>query len=424
MLTKALFRNVLVIVFHLAVCTIGAELSAQIWTPYGAAPSGDVCVTGATLNPEPNVCWAPGQMMLGAPTLRTALEKDQKINPKLNGPVTYAVGSSGVAPNVSGGGHEANGYCYHLQVVKSTSCPSCKPPSIANIIMQSINTGLPENSFDLYVPNGGAGAFPGDCGWIWGGESSIGWKGHLENSVACRNQDAVGDTAKAKAYCQGLFGKLSPQIAGWKDIILSACEYSLTTNLGCANWGARWAQVQCPVNLTYVTGLMLASNPGKTIDLTAPPDSSYWVGTVGMDRGNGITQMMDCRTPDSGDCGNVQGQTVADYKASISVDQGGNPILNPHHLGCMATANGQPISYPDNPPTGRQCPSVWPTDVTPIGCCRYLGQVECNSILSSGKYCNSSANCLSNCNGVNFVEPLSQTSPTGDPFSCSATWKE
>jgi hypothetical protein len=106
-----------------------------------------------------------------------------------------AVGSAGVADNAVmecdshgdkcglqiGYTHNNNGRCYQLRLNTSAEVggkgwqwPSSGPESI-DIIMQSINTGL-NNAFDLYMAQGGAGAWASNdafgrhstCSHLWG----------------------------------------------------------------------------------------------------------------------------------------------------------------------------------------------------------------------------------------------------------------
>ena len=81
------------------------------------------------------------------------------------GKVLFGTGSAGVANNINKDGTQGgqvgynNGNCYQIRINNDNMGNDENEPPFTDVIMQSINTGLP-NAFDIQMPAGGAGAFP------------------------------------------------------------------------------------------------------------------------------------------------------------------------------------------------------------------------------------------------------------------------
>lgn len=315
-----------------------------------------------------NVCFTPYQHILGSHALQEALKTEVKNQTKAgreikelltNSDVFFALGSAGVANNADTSGkigntHHNNGRCYQIAL-----------PSKAHqekdqyIIMQSINTGL-NNAFDIFQSAGGAGAFPDDgwgyCSATWG--TNI-YKDapYLQNMPLCsKDYSSLQDAKKA---CEDQFGDMrgniytdAPKAA---ESFLESCAQAVYTKIGCSNHAdnAYWQAIECPEQLTRVSGLALQSGPparppiqpirkfGKGEKWYSAKD--FGPNVVGKNPIGGmrsdapITQMQDCRSPDSAQCFNLDKDSNPDpnFTSTYNIGSDGHFITDAGTHGCL-----------------------------------------------------------------------------------------
>ena len=331
--------------------------------PYGATPSGDVCVSSDY--------YATPETMLGSWAMIQAATMDTQGNvlPSFlsDTNTVYAVGTAAIGDqlgiaNCAGGCNELNGYCFALKFNNKTPYPY--------MIFQSVNIGANANSFDIYMAGGGSGAFPAPCQTFWGTGNNVDWANHIENTT-----------------CSGYFGDYSSINSNYsvtyngvihsaKSTLENACTYASPgqTGFNAQNWDSvSVVPVTCPTSLTQITGVALPDSittvGNQAIhNLSTLTDNDFAASTITPVT---TTQMQDCKTPSSGYCGNVS-SSVPNYEASISAD-----LTSPLLTGA--------------PPSNTYCQSNPGTDY-----CSW------NNGISSGggSYCNANAaQCISCGNG-------------------------
>lgn len=277
--------------------------------PYGEAPNGNVCVTSDY--------YATPETMLGSWAMIDAVTMDAAghVLPDFLTPsnVVYAVGTAAIGdalgiPNCTTGCNELNGYCFALKFNDKTNYPY--------MIFQSVNIGANPNSFDIYLPGGGSGAFPEPCTQFWGTGTSVNWAAHIQDSSceAYFNDYSTIDSSYVVTY--------GGNIHTAKETLINACQYSSAsvTGFNTQNFqNVTVVPVTCPTSLTQITGVAIP-NDITTIgnqsiqSLSTLTENSFTQSTI---TGLTTTQMQDCKTPSSGYCGNVQ-TSVTNYEASIS----------------------------------------------------------------------------------------------------------
>lgn len=359
---------------------------------YDWPPGDSKCIQGIVSN----VCFSPYQHILGSTTLQDAVEKEiqsgsnsgKKIKQlRDNGSeVLFGVGSAGVANNVewdsnnnkwnNGWTSNNNGSCYQIRF---------NPENIENkkvdLILQSINTGLP-NAFDVYLPLGGAGAFNNSptCSYVWGSNDKIDWSKHIQDTEICSDTKGPNPKKTPEKACNDYFKDNINPIFGEKskESFIKSCIKSVETRVACPyndktqgvveHPGSIWKRVECPKELTEVSGLRIkkfASNLGSkpeiqqidtdagnmSIDNTGFYSTSDWSANgdnafnlTNDDLGSGwgptsswyITQMQDCRSPDASQCFKLPKGTQVDTgrEAAFNINTDGTPITRAGFKGC------------------------------------------------------------------------------------------
>ena len=491
------------------------------------------------------MCFAPHQHMLGSPAMLEAVNLEMSSGSdagraieKLvtqNTKVFFAVGSAGVADNAQvecgnagpsgrkcglalGYTHNNNGRCYQLRLNTSADVggdpwqwPNPSGEHHIDIIMQSINTGL-NNAFDLYMAQGGAGAWASNdafgrhstCSHLWGNlpgfnhsaclaacekeqaptkecprlcdaarcphadgtfeacvrscpignlpESSYCrskcrthcplstaaplstwdrgsvdnfWGQNLQNTPLCSN--IPDDDDELRRRVAKWFSFVNPVFEDAQDARESIIESAFTVikhRFGCLNPFGSWHEVECPYQLTEVTGLRRndpnatkpcspASPKGTCNPNLRPIDSTaerkltwgthefggvgdeahaFWTEQYILRTDAQITQMMDCRSPDASQCFSLPtGATwEAGRSAARNVDADGSFITTKGVHGCANLPGNDwtdkmngPIPY-----VKATCPvafSPLSTD-TPRGCTRNKNSDICSAMVT-GKGC-------------------------------------
>ena len=222
---------------------------------------------------------------------------------------TAAIGDQLGIPNCSGGCNQINGFCFALKFNDKLNYPY--------MIFQSVNIGANPNSFDIYLPGGGSGAFPAQCAQFWGTVDSVNWADHIQNAKDCSTYFNNYNTISSD-YVVSYAGE--PHTA--KDTLMNACTFSSSEISGFNTQNFEHVTVvpvTCPTTLTQITGLQLSSSI-TTIgnqpirNLSQLTDEDFQTSSI---KNVTTTQMQDCKTPSSGYCGNTT-NTVTNYEASIS----------------------------------------------------------------------------------------------------------
>ena len=328
--------------------------------PYGAQPDSNLCTSSDH--------YATPETMLGSWAMQQAVASDiGNVLPTLftTDNVVYAVGTAAIGdqlgiPNCSGGCNQLNGYCFALKFNDKSNYPY--------MIFQSVNIGANPNSFDIYMPGGGSGAFPEPCAKFWGTGGTVNWANNIQNTSSCA------------VYFNDFTSITSPYSVTYadqthtaKDTLIEACAFSSSAQTGfnTKNFdNVTVVPVTCPTSLTQITGVKLtpASKVGtQTIhELNTITEGDFQSSALTHIT---TTQMQDCKTPSSGYCGNLS-NGVSSYQASISADLTA-PIITGQHS------------------TDNECQQH------PSGYCSWNeGQS------SGGEYCNQAKpQCLQNCGG-------------------------
>ncbi|MCX7115032.1 MAG: hypothetical protein NTW08_03885 [Gammaproteobacteria bacterium] len=284
--------------------------SQQADFPYGSAPEGDVCVSTSSYYATPETMLGSWAMLQGI-----ALDASAGALPTFMTPdnTVYAVGTAALGQqlgisNCDGGCNQLNGYCFAVRFNGKSSYPY--------MIFQSVNIAANNNSFDIYMAGGGAGAYPNQCKVFWGTGTSVDWSFNIENSTCDTyfNGFSTIDSAYTVTY--------NSVVHPAKQTLIDACAFASAgaSGFNTQNWSnLSVVPVTCPQALTQVTGVQQPSDittvgTQKVYALNTLTTQNFDQSTIA---GVTTTQMQDCNTPSSGYCGNVS-QSVPNYQASIS----------------------------------------------------------------------------------------------------------
>jgi hypothetical protein len=240
----------------------------------------------------------------------------------------------------SGGldGQSGNTCCQCYQLVfespkdNVTGLPTPKP-----MIVQAFNTAAGgAKNFDVYMATGGEGANTAGCSAMYDvfpttGEPNNGGIRPLNFTQQCAASNKFTEDSIAATMCQS-------EIATQCDMITtsaspsnqsasqnSCIETNQPANLYHLNWNVRAERVECPVNLTRVTGCKLNNQGLPQPDPKAQDVASAGSGFV---TGYGTTTMQDCCRPT---CAYVGANNVAaatadpSYGIFYTCDKAGNP---------------------------------------------------------------------------------------------------
>jgi hypothetical protein len=303
--------------------------------PYGTAPQGNVCVG--------QDYYATPETMLGSWAMQEAVEHDHNAGelPEFlyQAGIVYAVGTASIAerlgiPDCDFGCDEINGYCFAIQF---------NDPSLANnpfMIFQSVDTAALENSFDIYLPGGGSGAFPGYCTAFWGTDGSVDWNASIQNT------STPGDCLEYFNHFQPVHSDYVVIYNGMaypaRQTLIDACNFAHDSGYNRKNFSnISVVPVTCPTALSQVTGIKqnqsvntIGTKPIQTLNTLTL--ESFVTNNVALTctcesppcrECTSTTQMQDCKTPSAGYCNSITpGTTVPNYEASISATLQ-NPIL-------------------------------------------------------------------------------------------------
>jgi hypothetical protein len=207
------------------------------------------------------------------------------------------------------------------------------------MIVQTFNTAAGGGkNFDIYMAAGGYGANNGCFGGaspMYDAFPTVGEPGNggvrtINFSAQCASNNSYTDASISTSTCQD-------QIASQCDTIQSSAsatnqstsqtscvEANQPANLYHLNWNVRVKRVECPANLTRVTGCKLNSQGLPAADPAAKDVAS----ASGYTTGYTTTTMQDCCRPTCAYSGNVTMSGVAvdaSYGAFYTCDKPGNP---------------------------------------------------------------------------------------------------
>ena len=225
--------------------------------------------------------------------------------------------------------------CYQL-VFESprdlvTGLPTPKP-----MIVQTFNTAAGGGkNFDIYMATGGMGAFTSGCTAMYDQYPSVGQPSNggvrvvnFGQQCSASNKYTLASVSSATcqdtiaSQCEGIVSNSSAQ--NQLDSRTSCIEANQPENLYHLNWSVRAKRIECPTNLTRVTGCKLNSQGLPQADPAAKDAAS----ASGFATGYSTTTMQDCCRPTCGWATNVSqsGASVdGSYGVFYTCDKAGNP---------------------------------------------------------------------------------------------------
>ena len=234
--------------------------------------------------------------------------------------------------------------CYQLVFVSSrdgvTGIPTPKP-----MIVQAFNTAAGGGkNFDIYMGAGGEGSNANGCppsnngaNGLYTGYPSLGQPNsggtRATNISSCAgSMNAYSETSIAATSCQTAIAAQCEMITSNSSSLQStsqgSCEEtSQPQSFYHMNWNVLAMRIECPTDLTRVTGCKLANQGLPTADPTAV-DSNTATSAKGFLSGYTTTTMQDCCRPTCAYATNVTQSGAAvdpQYGAFYTCDVNGNP---------------------------------------------------------------------------------------------------
>ena len=298
--------------------------------PYGQAPKGDV----SSGLPEQNI-FLPPEMYLGSWAMIEAAKLDSDHNQLpgfLKNNVAYAFGTAtgeqfGLKsihddpdpqryPHCEQGCQQTLGYCFALKLPNKKNGPQY-------MIYQSIETWGGTNQWDFDMAGGGFGSDEGHCPSIFPGMKGKDWEPAIntEGGNCSKYFKKLDTSSKYNVTYNGIDHDGNKTL---RDSCKWAAENDFNNDSMASQTNIPVVPVTCPQALTQVSGLRLKNQEkiGKAdiIKLQNLTDKDFQNTQYSIDEN---TQNQDCSTPTGGFSGNIQYDTVDNYKAVISVDQYG-----------------------------------------------------------------------------------------------------
>ncbi len=200
------------------------------------------------------------------------------------------------------------------------------------MIVQAFNTGAGGGkNFDIFMGSGGEGANTAGCNAQYTSYPSIGQPnngGIRALTVSqCASNNMYTSSSIATMSCQDAIASDCTMIKANNASVQSATQISCeetnqVQNLYHLNWNVLAKRIECPANLTRVTGCKLNSQGLPTADPTAVDMNSS--NGKGFSSGYTTTTMQDCCRPTCAYKGNVSGADGT-YKQYYTCDSSGNP---------------------------------------------------------------------------------------------------
>ena len=201
------------------------------------------------------------------------------------------------------------------------------------MIVQAFNTGAGGGkNFDIFMGSGGEGANTAGCSKQYTAYPTIGQPNNggirAQNVSQCAgSMGALSSSSIATMSCQTAIAADCAMITASNSSVQSSTqvsceETSQPQNLYHLNWNVMAKRIECPANLTRVTGCKLNSQNLPAADPTAIDMSS--ASSKGFSSGYTTTTMQDCCRPTCAYHGNVTGADST-YKQYYTCDGSGNP---------------------------------------------------------------------------------------------------
>jgi len=231
-----------------------------------------------------------------------------------------------------------NGCCQCYQLVFTTpKDPVTGVFTPKPMIVQAFNTGVDGSGFDfdIYMGDGGEGTQTGGCapgqGKMYSAYPSVGqaFGGGVrpQNVSQCSGSSGLSGTSIATMSCQSAISadcamNTSASASIQSTTRVSCEETNQPQNFYHMNWNVLAKRIECPTNLTRVTGCKLNSQGLPAADPTAIDTSS--ASGKGFSSGYTTTTMQDCCRPTCAYKGNVSG-AASPYNLFYTCDASGNP---------------------------------------------------------------------------------------------------
>jgi hypothetical protein len=310
----------------------GAETGVDCGGTCGACPNYKINPPRKDNNTGSSCGGGPGYMcarsMVFSPELKQAALDDWGM---ADPPFVYGT----VGHDADNGGLDNGSTCCQCyQLVFESADFTSGVPAPKPMIVQTFNTAAGGGkAFDIYMAAGGFGANNGCTGGNamysqypdLGGNYTGGVRATRYSQCTDKNIYTVG--AIASTTCQSYVASQCNMIsstasAANQSTSRNSCiETNFTNSLYHTNWNVRAKRVECPENLTRVTGCKL-NNQGlpkadPAAQSVATADSSFRTGYH-------TTTMQDCCRPTCAYPGNVQ-NADASYSVFYTCDKAGNP---------------------------------------------------------------------------------------------------
>jgi hypothetical protein len=230
--------------------------------------------------------------------------------------------------------------CYQLVFV-SPNDPVSGLPVPKPMIVQAFNTAAGgAMNFDIYMAKGGEGGNTNGCSALYttfptvgepnnGGIRPVNFPTQCATSTNMYSQTTVASSTcqqQIASQCNMITSTMSASIQSTSQ--QSCIEANQPANLYHLNWKVRAERVECPVNLTRVTGCKLKSQGLPQPDPTAQDSSTAGSGFLtGSGNGYGTTTMQDCCRPTCAyqSTNNVDPNTAdSQYAIFYTCDKSGN----------------------------------------------------------------------------------------------------
>jgi hypothetical protein len=283
---------------------------------------------GSSCNNGPGYMCA--RQMVFSPEFKQAAFDDWGMD---DPPFVYGV----VGHDLDAGGVDANGrnaccQCYQLIFESPTGASGLPTPK--PMIVQAFNTaaGGPHN-FDIYMAAGGFGANNGCAAGsnpMYSMYPDLG--GNFTGGVRasrygqCANNNQWNSSSIGSQTCQDYVASQCTQIqstfsATNQSTSQASCEQSNYVDSHYhINWSVRAMRVECPTNLTRVTGCKLSS---QNLPQANPAAKDVGSATSGFRSGYTTTTMQDCCRPTCAYPSNVSGAD-SQYSVFYTCDRSGN----------------------------------------------------------------------------------------------------
>jgi hypothetical protein len=225
--------------------------------------------------------------------------------------------------------------CYQL-VFTSPQDPVSGVATPKPMIVQTFNTAAGGGkNFDIYMAMGGYGSNQMGCPAMYSSLPSVGEPNNggvrVENASECRDSNGFSAASISTASCQQAVDAQCAMIqstasaSNQSESQTSCIETNQPDSLYHMNWNVMAKRVECPTNLTRVTGCKLGSQGLPMADPTAKDAAS---ATSGFSSGYTTTTMQDCCRPTCAYNTNVMMSGVSvdsQYGAFYTCDMAGNP---------------------------------------------------------------------------------------------------